>query len=594
MNPELSLGPAFRKALERLDYRTVAAQAGGARTDLERYLAVRATFILGRKDEARALLQGHAPAFRHPFFAEFLAVQGRVYEGQDLGEAAVALCALREIPLDAYTQAEVHFFLGYTYHCLHEFKQGSRHHRIARDRYLEAGLPAQAAVALFNLCVGANHLNARELYLAHAGELKALVTRIDLPSTTALSLQLEATTLAERDEYDLAAEKLERLLALSIEDDRMREAGTAAWNLAYVLAKAGRDDALEAQLSRLASVAGRFTVEHQRALEIIGRLSRAGLVTLTGARRMAREWLRDGGNEIIYFHLLDLAVDSLVRAQDYEGARQIAGRAKEALVRSQQALSLVDFRYAEALALARLGDVPRARRALSSYRADALERGAAVRVARADALFEEMTRADRASHDEEGLVLSLNTLSREVRIGETRVPLAEKPRLFELLAVLAQEGKPIALPILFFRLYGQDYHPLRHERRMNSLLDRARKLLGRADAIRRQDFTVTFAPGVEVSLETPPATELAVQWRRRRLLEAVRAAEGPIAISRLERQFEVTRRTLQLDLDYLVKRGLMRTTGGTRGRKYYVEETDEQASEARSGAGQRGSVGHAG
>ncbi|MBY0371113.1 hypothetical protein K2X33_10530 [bacterium] len=534
-------------------------------TPTEAYLCVRAAIILGRYSEAESRFAELGQVLdQNPAIARFLKLQLAIYRRTDLEAALLDLYGMPGAFSDPYLKAETLFVLGYVHSLLDEHTQASRHYRLACDSYTAAGVRGCASVALFNLCTTYDQLNARALYLDGVEELKSHSQGI--PAAEILCAHLCAHTAINREDYPAAIRFLLPVLAQCRREDRQRDLGAVTWLLGYLYIKTGEMESFH----RLANDASsdQITEEYRTILRELGALASSALLTADTALEKCRQWKSAGIDSIPGFFLIDLALERLLSAQQYETALQIAHREHQALIRKQMALLLVDFRYYEACALIKLGNYPLAEKVLSAYQADARALHSANRHSKAEALREGMM----AYVDKSARYCVIDPENHSVKMGNHKVSLEKMPRIEQLLLALARRKGSAPQAWVFEQVYRCEYFPHRHERRLHSLIDRTRRLLG-SELLYRREGRVGFSPHIQTEvLRASRAGGLTADERRQRLLRSIRSFQKPVGISELQEGYIQSRRTLQLDLQFLIRQGKLLGNGQARNRRYRPQE----------------------
>lgn len=564
---------ASRKAL---DYRGVLAQAALAASPLDAYLVARAALVLGDYATAERLVSRPGAFDGAPDLGLFLDAQLALYVKRDFARARKILRTLKgRFAAASFLDAELSFVTGYLLNLVDEYAAGAPYHRRAADAFLALDIPGSAAHALFNLCVSYDHLSESELFDAAYARLQSLQTPENGECVELPCRRMRANLAIDREEYEEALEALLPLWGLCRKEGRLRDLGSIAGTTAYLLLKLWRHAEWEDLLERHELDVSDLLPMHQALLGEYDELARSPLIERPQLLRSLTRWKRAGFDSLATLSLLSLACDGLLRAREYATLTWLAARAKTLTLQKQQALSVIDFRYYEAVALARMGQRREALRLCTVYREDALHDKAPRRVAKADAIEREIREAgDTASADTgraaeaRAGALVLHTSQYRATLDGRRIDLARKPVLHRFLLLLVRAGRLVPVPELFHDVYGEPFHPLRHERRFHSLVDRARRVLGSSSLILRVEGRVGLSPLVEAALEESKVPDLPILKRRGQLIGLLSEAGRPLTISQIERHFHYCRRTLQLDLGYLSRSGAIQVAGATRKRRY--------------------------
>ncbi len=135
---------------------------------------------------------------------------------------------------------------------------------------------------------------------------------------------------------------------------------------------------------------------------------------------------------------------------------------------------------------------------------------------------------------------------------------------------LMRQQKAVAIDTLFSELYGMAFNPILHERRINSLIDRARTTLGDTSVIVRREGLLSLRSDISIRHRSAPAGESNIFHRRETLLAAMRNSGRPMTIAELEASFSCSRRTLQFDLKHLLRSRVIAHSGRARRRAYTI------------------------
>jgi len=430
---------------------------------------------------------------------------------------------------------------------------------------------------LFNLCVIYDHLNEPTLLDITFQQLEKLHRERKCEATLLPLMRIRAYRRVDREEFHLALEDCLTLMPLCRSQGRTRDLGGIVALTLYILIKLEDFDSLNRFLNEMRPEFSHLNEDHQVVIHELLALEQTGLMSGVDGRRLFQRWKRMDVKSVYLLVLLNLVMDRLLRGRDYSGLVRIARLGSEYSLKKEQALCLVDFRYYEILGLIRSGQVDAAATLLTMYSDDANKDRSEPKLRKIEELEKEISLArDRAnwlsgSPFSSSLILSL--AARTVYFKGKKIDLYAKPIVQKLLNVLIRRQTPISLSDLFMELYEMEYHPIRHDRRLHSLIDRTRRLLGEPSAIVREDGHLFVNPALLPRVESLPTTELGTLTKRRgQILKAIHDCSRPITISEIEKLFPCSRRTLQFDLKSLVQANFVKTTGGTRSRTYFVEK----------------------
>lgn len=142
--------------------------------------------------------------------------------------------------------------------------------------------------------------------------------------------------------------------------------------------------------------------------------------------------------------------------------------------------------------------------------------------------------------------------------------------LEQLLNVLIHAHHPLGLNQVYELLYHTEYQPIRHERRLHSLIGRLREVLGHTGILLRRSGMLSLSTAVRYFVIRPRKVNPSVSVRRDSLLKLINEAFEPVPISVLEQRYSTTRRTLQVDLAHLLATEKICVDGSTKNRRYYA------------------------
>lgn len=571
------------EALLRLDYLEIEASHGPHLILADRYLWIRASIVLGKYPAAADKLRRWGTACEtstenQTWVKRFLEWQLLIYQkpvSREANELAEEL--ERELPQDDYWRAEFCFVRGYHLGNIDEYRKEIRYQRSAFESYGRLGLHACQAHALFNLCINYDHLNEPTLLDITFRQLEKVYDERKCEASLLPLMRMRAYRHIHREELEAALDDCLALLPLCREQGRSRDLGSIICLTLYILIKLENYEKLNAFLNVVRPEIPLLTELHQMVVHELLALEQRGLVSGADSRALFIKWKRMGIRSVHLLFLLNLVMDRLLRGRDYVGLIKTARLGSEYSLKKEQALCLVDFRYYEILGLVRSGQFDAAATLLIMYSDDANRDRSEPKQKKISELEKEISLArERAnwlagSSFSSSLILSVSSKSAYYR-GK-KIDLSQKPVVQKLLDILIRRQAPVPLADLFTEIYAMDYNPLRHDRRLHSLIDRTRRLFGNSSVIVREEGKLSLDPTLLARSESLPPTDVgALTQRRGQILKSIHACDRPLTISELEKLFPCSRRTLQFDLKSLVQSNLIRTTGGTRSRTYYIEK----------------------
>lgn len=520
------------------------------------YLRVRSAVLLGLYDDAQSRLR--QTNFHDRFFATFLRAQIEIYRRRNLEAQIEKLLGLvAEVPKDPFILGEYHFVFGHLYQIVDDSLSGQRHHRLAVENYLAADLPVAAAHALYNLSISYKHLNQRTEFENVRTRLTEICESSEERRARLPWLRLEVNLALDFDEYETALKLLAEMETFAREEGRLRDLGSATCQTLYALLSLGRSDEAY-ELSR------RQLPTHQNVIDEYRQLALRPLFTPLEAQRAYHRWKKIGIETVFLLPLLRLLLSRLVRAEEFETILKFAKLARRLSQNKQQAPSLVDHQYFEILALLQTGRHRAAEPLLSVYENQAAAWNCRKRQEKGRDLRRLLT-----SPDGQEASLLLDPIRKRMILSGESLDLTKKPLLLQFVEQLIRHDG-LSVPELHRALYGRDYDPFLDEKKMHSLVDRARRDLKLGKLLQRTDGTVRLEPGLKAKALPSNQKDRQVASRRQRLLETIARTPAPVALSELEGDFDRDRRTLQMDLKHLVLAGQIAFQGSTKNRRYYA------------------------
>lgn len=135
--------------------------------------------------------------------------------------------------------------------------------------------------------------------------------------------------------------------------------------------------------------------------------------------------------------------------------------------------------------------------------------------------------------------------------------------------ILLQSPQGIAIPDFYQLVYRHEYHSLKDQSRLNSLIERARRILGgRNHLLRRGQKLELSWMARDVLKEVIRVEPLRKPAPEDCVLQYFKDGHDQVSISELEREFSYPRRSLQYYLKNLVKKGVLVRNGRARSCAY--------------------------
>lgn len=569
----------FADELLRVDHQGILKNAHLASLPLDKYLVVRSCFVLGRYAEAQKWLEQYdADLKKHPFLRVFLLLQLNLYRREQLGEVALSFARLAgQLPSDPYLQAEYHYIFGFLHNLMDEYRVGSRHHQLAADFYRSINLPGFECQAIFNLCVSLNHLNDRQGFELAFKRIAEVAAQFPISTTQLFYKRLRVYKKVDAEDFAGALRDTDCILGLCETEGRLRDLGGMFFLKSYLLCKLKQAKKWEELQKKIDDKLMSLTPEHRAAIGELRALNALGEVTSSVAQTCIQRWSRERLPSIHHLFLFGILIDRIALSSDAELLVKISHQANQFALAHQQALNLMDFRRHEVEGYIRLGKLKRAAMLLSAYRNDAAKERSVAKLAYSRDLecLLDAARSKQAGEVTQettrGAVLLIDPSGHVMTYRGRTISLKDSPLVGTLLKTLVEVRKPLSIPDLFEMIYRLPFNAFLHQSRFNSLLDRARNLLGDSSVVHRSEGRICLDPQVESRLEVHSVPDHLVLNRRDLLIKVIGKTGGTVSISELEGHFDCTRRTLQLDLKYLVTKRVLHCTGGTKKRRYAVE-----------------------
>jgi tetratricopeptide (TPR) repeat protein len=561
-----------------VDYQAIVARANQMNlVDLsadDLYVVVRAHCICGNYDLARKLLKQNCEALKVHGYDEIILAQIRAFELQELDSSFLRLLRVHDLLSRApYIQGEYYFTLGLLCQQQASYQQSITYYEMAKASYLDAGLVGQAAIAIFNLGLGAHHLRKDGAFEGALQELESLAGAHPESAIELAFVKLRAHRHIHQEEFARALPDLERSMTLSRALGRDRDYLSALSFLLYVLAKTDQTVRLHRYLMDNAEVAHLDSYYGERVREIEA-LSKIGLLSEAAARKKADEWCRKLKDPVTVILLLDLLLERCMRSSLFELSRRLSKKGARYSLENEQSISLVDWRHYEIQCLMALGQTHQARQLLAQYRKDAQELKSSVRLTRCTLLESQLRQADlefeKSFQSHAGIEIELDLNEHRVHVMGMSISLSRKPIVEKFLKTLATlaSGQMLTFDDVMRKVYGMDYDPSLHLSRINSLIDRTRELLGISDLICRRDGRIALKSGVTCRVLEKKAPAGKAELRRKKVFDFIRKSRQDVTIMQLETIFSQSRRTLQGDLSVLVQQGMIQRLGQKRSIRY--------------------------
>lgn len=583
--------PVILALLRKSEHLALTKSTSQVSNAVEAYAVFRSYMVLARYDEGMEVAKQFESWFAGDVFLQTLVdTQRLIYVTREWNQAKDLLYSLKDnLPEQTenssyaqYLRGEFYFLLGYTYNLSEKFRSGIAFHELAENYFRLVGFEGHRAQALNNLCACYNHLNEESLFASTFAKLRGLNKVEGVKGVQIPYHRVNAAVFLDREEYQEALSEFIQCLNHAEEEGRFRDVGSALCMAAYLCLKVGNYSSFETIKIAYNKNKGRLQSDHDTVIRYYLEFSTTEYFDGLTADSFLAKWAADQINSIHHLYLVDILCDRLAKARDYERLLEVASAGTDTALKAGQGINLVDFRFYEAKARMRLGELDRAQRLLMIFEQDAIADDSKNRIEKAKHLKEELLLCRQSqngnvltpnfgggTHDKK--VLRLNPTLHQFSYDGLVVDLSPKPVLERCLVILSQQTEMIALSDFFTLIYEIDFNPTLHERRLHSLIDRVRKLFSDSDVLLRREGKLGWNPRIRVEVVEEPAVQDEVNDRKTKLLSVIRQAGQPLALREIEKRFPCSRRTLQFDLHELLSNQLISVAGNSRNRKYFSQ-----------------------
>ncbi len=572
------ISAAYKHALEHVDYREIISGIHAPKSPLESYVAVRGAIVMGEFELAHAYLESlakQATSQSHHIF-QLAQTALRIFLRDNLDAQIEQLIGLTLACQEhVYLLGEVHFLLGYAHNVSDRFHHGLPHFRVATRCYQDYGLWALATIAQFNVCVSVNHLGRLNDLQPEIAAMDRFVERAQRPVATFHAQRFHLYLQINRCEFASSSELALDLLRQSRSLGRWRDFSALLAVAGYVCVKCRQADILSELINNHADVWSKVATEEVVIFREFRDIANRTIIDSPSALDMERRWRLRSIDSVHRFHLIDCLLDLLSNAEEWETVASLSERAHQDSLRQQQGSHLVDFTFHRLRALLATGQYMRAERLNASYLQRARQVDSTIMVQRAEKIRIELQ--SRRANSQTGSMplvsdprIIFDPEQKLLMVGYERIPLGTQPTLLRAFGVLAGTAKPMEVGDFFSAVYDQDYHPLRHERRLGGLIDRMRRIVPGSRWLRREGGSVYAQPQILLN-----RTLDSRQTRQRQLLRILQSSTSPLSMNDLSERFPVSRRMLQLELRVLIKSQQVGVIGAARNRLYRAIQRDD-------------------
>lgn len=556
-------GDIFRKViywklLKDQDYTQILHHSEQAHSILEKYCVLRSAFILGNRTQCEEFLQKYKSV---PELAPYCIAQELAYHQGQWREGFELLKKILQSEKEPFLIAEANFLMGFflSSQCL--FNLCPPYYKKAIEIYKSLGFINHTSHAYFNLCIAFDHLKEKQLLKKIEKQFESLVKINPNAKIANLMFQrLEACFYLDREEFEKSLEYYESLISEYIKLKRYRDLGAALWVKAYLVNKLSKNEKI-ISLPHL-------TMPHQKALQLFEQLAEGVCFDFTATKIILKKFQAEGVVSVCIPYWLERVCSAFERNQKYSDLLNCARYAVDFCIKHQQDPYLIDFQYYEILARLKLGDTHQAKYLLALYSEDNIENKFVSRIKKSKKLKDNgFLNIDFTANP-----LSLNIeldLNRHVLIINGLEKKLATTLLLEKAILVLLKKKSCALDEFFFGVYGVEYRPWNHERRLSTLIDRLRLLFGFKNSIIRNNKEIYLEERFRKIKVRAEYGRIGKEKRKLNLEQKLRKIQRPVSVSEIQELMSIPRRTLQLDLSDMVKEGYLSTSGIRKNKKYW-------------------------
>jgi hypothetical protein len=169
--------------------------------------------------------------------------------------------------------------------------------------------------------------------------------------------------------------------------------------------------------------------------------------------------------------------------------------------------------------------------------------------------------------------IRINIEKKTMQLGPSKpVELRRNPILLDFLIILFSHPHGIRLEDLSEILHGVKYKSEYSQARMESLLFRARALLGHKETILYEKGFLRLMPGLKFHFVDRETVKRGIEERRRAILHLAQNNRSELSLADFQKNISAARRTLQQDLHHLVKTRELQAVGKNKHRKYLAAD----------------------
>jgi len=540
-------------------------------TAYELYQSVRAHVLLGRYDAAREALNHIASSSAaQSFVYPLLDLQLAVAAGLDPVVSASRFFQLENsLPEHDYFRGEFYITGSLIFSLCDQYRKALDLAEKAATHYRKTEFVSCLSAALYNMATGYNHLNFRESAKLVLKELDALAQRSQNQTIQLMYLRATANDLVNDEQFSSAVDTYKKAIELCVQIGRMKDFGSISLNAVYAAAR-GYPSFSEAKelIAAAQSRIDDMSPFDQKVLLALKELLDLPFLDFTKFTALSKSWKDLSIDGVHMLFLLGISLIQLDRSEDFEGLIAASQLCQTVSRESEQSISLIDARFFEARGLYHLGRYGEAEGKANAYLTDSLQRTSKAKEQSARELLRQIHLAqNRNTASLTPILITYLEQDRALKVDDKTVELKSQPILLAFFHTLVEHGE-MPLADFFTSLYKVPFDPDRHARRLHSLIERARAILGDRTLIVRSGGAIKFSPQVVLRIVRAHSNPEAVGERRLKILKFI-LRSTKIKLEDLEREFpQLSRRTLQLDLKYLLSAKLILADGSTHTRIY--------------------------
>lgn len=166
--------------------------------------------------------------------------------------------------------------------------------------------------------------------------------------------------------------------------------------------------------------------------------------------------------------------------------------------------------------------------------------------------------------------LVINKKNYVISINQKVINLSKSKMVFDLILAIANIHKPIHYVDLFEQVYCREYRGESDKNKIESIVNRARKILGNHVIARSENRFFLESAKSQVIGESDRR-----QKRLDRIMEIFTQSEKPIPLALINQKINISRRTLLSDISLLKEREEIESVGEGRGTKYAMKMAKE-------------------